>query len=118
MKTAFIGQRVRIVYCHSWPAAIGKEGTVLSVPMECAGKEGTAWESHVWWGVLVDVDGLGNINPNNARFAPDLDNLEPILYDGSAPLGEVVRIFNDDGTYNPDGDVPLTVVNEEEELYV
>lgn len=122
MKTAFIGQRVRIVGATHLTYLIGKEGTVITVPSKCTSRDGSTW-----WGVGVDVDGLGNVFPDprklvpSIRYYPRLEHLEPILYDGSEPLGEVVRIFNDDGTYNPDGHVPLTVVNEdneEEEFYV
>ena len=121
MKTAFIGQRVRVVGATHMTYLIGKEGTVISVPSVCTTPEGRSWI-----GCMVDIDGMGNSFPDPLgrsasgyiSYWPRLDHLEPILYDGSAPLGEVVRIFNDDGTYNPDGNVPLTVVNEEEEFYV
>ena len=117
---------MRVIYSVRFPYLAGKEGTVISAVRVCTRGDGTQYT-----GVLVDIDGMGNTFPDtsspvgSSHFAPTLDALEPILYDGHRPIETEHCIINPDGTYNPDGDVPLTVnseslpvVNYEEELYI
>ena len=88
MRTAFIGQRVRIVASDTLPAFVGKEATVLALPSVWEGKEGTIVEGKRWLGVPVCVDGIGETCLiGNARFTivPRLSYLEPILPEGAAP---------------------------------
>ena len=88
MKTAFIGQRVRIIASDMLPPIVGKEATVLAMPSVWEGEEGTLIEGMQWLGVPVCVDGIGETCLiDNARFTivPRLSSLEPILPEGAAP---------------------------------
>ena len=87
MRTAFIGQRVRIVGATHLTMLIGKEATVVSVPYECS-PTGGASAGDKWWGVRLNVDGVGErIKQDGVMYsiAPRLSHLEPILPEGAAP---------------------------------
>lgn len=87
MRTAFIGQRVRIIAATHLTMLVGKEATVVSLPYECAPTVGRS-AGRKWWGVCLNVDGIGEsivVEGQNYRIAPDLNHLEPILPEGAAP---------------------------------
>lgn len=100
MKTAFIGQRVRIVGAVHLTMLIGMEATVVSLPYLCAPTSGAS-AGREWWGVRLNVDGVGETIGQDGlvhRIAPALHHLEPILPEGAAPsehtAEELFDMFN------------------------
>lgn len=90
MKRLFIGCRVRILYSTTWPELAGQEGRIVGL----SPSEGVSGQSE-WlvapdcWGTPVapkaKIVMYKNIPHRGTRFAPNSDQLEPILPEGHKP---------------------------------
>lgn len=83
MSKFFVGQRVRILYSDGWPELAGSEGVISSVCPNRGINGRSQWRvAPMQWGSHE----APYPSPLGARnFAPNEDQLEPILPEGSAP---------------------------------
>lgn len=85
MAKFFVGQRVRIKYSIGWPELAGTEGRIVPPPTEMPAFEnphGREWACapDAWGGVPYQSP-----MPGFNWFAPNEDQLEPILPEGHQP---------------------------------
>lgn len=85
MAKFFVGQRVKIKYSYGWPELAGEQGVIVS-KSKTAGIRGDSE-----WYVAPDSWGSywapGQSNLGAVKFAPNSDQLEPIVDSGCVPCG-------------------------------
>lgn len=85
VKGLFVGARVRILWSRGWPELRGLEGRIVAVSDELGISGNCEWvvAPDIWgtpWAPRISDYGA-------MRFAPNSRQLEPILPEGSQPLG-------------------------------
>lgn len=94
MKALFVGQRVRILFSHTWPELAGQEGRIVGKSTEKGLSGISEWQvaPDCWgtWEAPTPVIRFGaDGNPRRVRwFAPNSSQLEPILPEGHKPCEE------------------------------
>lgn len=85
MAKFFVGQRVRIISSKGWPELAGEEGRIIGDDVSHASTERSEWQvaPDIWGSDRSPYKGL----LGGYRFAPNSDQLEPILPEGAEPLG-------------------------------
>lgn len=88
MAKFFVGQRVRILFSQGWPELAGQEGRIIRAVSHGQDDVGPTSEWNVapdCWGThIAPVIGVNG----GEYFAPNSEQLEPILPEGHKPCEE------------------------------
>lgn len=94
MAKFFVGQRVRILFAHTWPELAGQEGRIVGKSTTKGFRGESEWQvAPDCWGTweaptpVIKTDVNGNLH-RVRWFAPNSSQLEPILPEGHKPCDE------------------------------